>query len=654
MRPHRPWRLLVPRIALADVRGPTAGPGTWVGSGQERRQTLFVEIDPACGDPAFRDPAMLASVRAVERMLTEDPQVRAAFRFLDIARALRRALRPPPRRRRERVPGRTCTDRRVQLLLIPGGEPKARHSARGLRYLVSTPAGLVQVDRGTSAIVISGLPGRTERCMVSLSRSLLHELAHYIHHFVQVSGLPYSGRERRHSVFDIRSAPFAYVEGEPQAFLAFLDDVTPGPGRSVRRPARRGAWLRHLVTANQFLRSELACGVLLAQLLNDPGLRRHYLRCTFYRAVLPAYPALARGGRLTRAAIRATISPAENAYIKYQFIRVKHDPANTLEFVNAYLSEYPSQRRRVQSILARVSRGRLVDPAARRLNLSILAARLRAAGRSDPAARRAAARLDGQASVRFRAVAAGLARLDVDVRAPLIARTGRGVVDLNRAPSHEVDRVLRIGAHEARKLVANRAVMRSGEFLHPMDLLRAPPRALRPGASGWMALGQAAASRVLAGISAAAGAPASPFWRARPAPAGDGEARASAPGHGGEAAAGAPARTAGSQRALAQTRAGEARERPGATDVEHPRQTLQQGAGDRCVRAEDAARTARELRIELCRQLLLGGRQAVPDLRDDHLCGQRPVLVPARTPDPADDLAGQEHPLELRAAYPGS
>jgi len=76
---------------------------------------------------------------------------------------------------------------------------------------------------------------------------------------------------------------FAYVEGEPQAFLSFLQEA-----RALIASRAAAAWCA-APDPNQFLRSELACG------RSWPRSRRSLdpqplLRPSFYEVVAAAYP----------------------------------------------------------------------------------------------------------------------------------------------------------------------------------------------------------------------------------------------------------------------------------------------------------------------------------------------------------------------------
>jgi hypothetical protein len=497
----RDWRILVPLSSMGHGRRVVdpAGP----------RGEAFVDVDPADGALAFRDERVRQLVETLDDLLSNDPYVLRAFQLLRLARTMRREYEPA---RGRIIPlARAHVDQPVRFVLLPAGDVKARHSARPFAYLEPAPNGYLRAETGgASAILISGLPepGREAQ----LRRSLAHELAHYINHLLQDGGLPYSGRERAHSLYDVRTAAFAYVEGEPQAFLEFLQHLV-GEGHSagplIRRTLKRAAFVRRLVTPNQFLRSELACGRVLAALLNDRSIRGHYLRPSFYEVVASAYPGLAGAYRLTREQVRAAIPPEENAYIKVQWVRMRHDPADTLELLRAYLTEFPSQRRMALRVIADVSSGLLISEDAPRRALQEAAARIRDA--ANPLLGEAV-RVRGENRRWWRRVVMRGTGLVGDPRAPLLARTRRGVVDLNRAEVEELAHVLRVSSTEAAKLARNRAALRPGEYLDLLDILRPPPRALRQGGN-WAPLASSTWKRVLSAVESGRELSASPLRR---------------------------------------------------------------------------------------------------------------------------------------------
>lgn len=483
----RDWRILVP---LSSV-----GHGWRVVDAAGPRGETFVDVDPDDPGVVYRDERVRQLVETLAGLLGGDPYLGRAFQLLKLARTMRREYEPA---RGRIIPlARAHVDQPVRFVLLPAGDVKARHSARPFAYLEPAPNGYLRAETGgASAILISGLPepGRE----ANLRRSLAHELAHYINHLMQDSGLPYSGRERAHSLYDIRTASFAYVEGEPQAFLALLQDLVGdghGAGALFRRTEKRAAFVRRLVSPNQFLRSELACGRVLAALLVDRSIRGHYLRPSFYRVVAAAYPQLAGAYEITREQVRDAISPADNAYIKLQWVRLRHDPVDTLELLRAYLTEFPSQRRLALRVIADVSSGLLVSSEAPSRALREATARIRDA--AEPSAEAVRVRFENRRWWR-RLVRRGTGLVG-DPRAPLFARTRRGVVDLNRAEVEELAQVLRLAGTEAAKLVRNRAALRPGEYLDLLDVLRPPPRALRQGMR-WEPLASSTWKRVLSAI----------------------------------------------------------------------------------------------------------------------------------------------------------
>ena len=508
----REWRILVPLSAVGHgwrVVDPT-GP----------RGETFVDVDPADPEVAFRDLRLREVVDTLATLLYDDPYIVQAFHLLRLARTFKREYEPSQGRV---IPlSRAIADQPVRFVVLQAGDAKLRHSSRPFAYLEPVPAGYLRAETGgSSAILIYG-PSAAER-IPQLRRSLLHELAHYINHLIQDSGLPYSGRERRHSLYDIRTAAFAYVEGEPQAFLAFVENLVragrPSLERSlIRSPRRRAEWVDRLLTPNQFLRSELACGRLLGALLNDRSLRNHYLRPSFYEPVASAYPSLKGAYRLRRAQVRAAVTPAENAWLKVQYVRLRHDPADTLEFLRAYLTEFPSQRRLALRVIAAASAGLLVSAESARHQLAYSCARIRAA--AVPASERAAATraAAGHRESARRAWTQLVRRgcgLVGDPRSPLPAFTTRGEVDLNRAEPPELARTLRIPLAEATKLARNRDALRPGEYLDPSDVLRPPPRALRSNLR-WEPILPRTARKVAAAINAAAATSTSPLRRSSP------------------------------------------------------------------------------------------------------------------------------------------
>jgi hypothetical protein len=394
-----------------------------------------------------------------------------------------------------------------EVVVVPSASIRSRHSIRRLTYLEEAQVGFrPQTTGGVSLIVVSGPPGKLLCRLPLVRRSILHELAHCIHNVVQASGIPYSGRDPRHAVREIRNAPFAYVEGEPQAFLSFLDHVVPRDpsGRDSglsRRGRRPGRFVRRILTANQLLRSELACGWVLGSLLVDPRIGAHYLPASFYRIVAPAYPELA-GRRLTKSLIKRVISPSDNGYIRYQYVRLKHDPGNVMEFLRAYLAEFPCQRVRAMRLIARRSAGLLLSEDAGRRNLAGVRERILAGlgvSRPDPVEARRGAR---ERAAWICRLARETEELVGDVRTPMVIRTSRGVIDLNRSGGAEIAHVLGIDRGDAQIVVANRRELRAGEYLDLLDLVRPRSRALHPGAT-WRELSPSTYGLLLAKIHAA-------------------------------------------------------------------------------------------------------------------------------------------------------
>lgn len=497
----RDWRILVPLTAV--------GHGWRV---QEAAET-FVDVDPADPTVVFREDRMRELVEALAALLTSDPYLMRAFQLLRLARTLRREYEPSPGRV---IPlARAHVEQPVRFVIRPAGECKARHSARPFEYLEPIPGGYLRTETGGASAILIAATDEPVRPS-SLRRSLAHELAHYINHLVQDSGLPYSGRERAHSVYDIRTAAFAYVEGEPQAFLAFLQDLMGEQAEEplfVRKQARAD-FVRRLLTPNQFLRSELACGRVLAALLNDRRIRNHYVAPAFYRVVAPAYPTLAAAYRLNRTMVREAISPADNAYLKVQWVRLRHDPADTLELLRAYLTEFPTQRRLALRVIADVSSGLLVSDEAPRRALHEVAARIRdaAAGDRAPGGGPETARVRGENKRWWRRLVARGTGLVGDTRSPLFASSKRGAIDLNRAELEEIAHILRISHVEAAKLARNRDALRPGEYLDLQDVLRPPPRSLRSGAK-WEPLRSRTWKAVQAAVEAGAAIAANPLRR---------------------------------------------------------------------------------------------------------------------------------------------
>lgn len=494
----RDWRILVPLSAV--------GHGWRVVDPSGPRGETYVDVDP--GDPqvAFRDLRLREVVDTLAELLADDPYIVQAFHLLRLARSLKRDYEPAQGRV---IPlARALADQPVRFVVLPAGDAKLRHSARPFAYLEPVPAGYLRAETGgSSAILIYG-PSATTR-IAQLRRSLLHEMAHYINHLMQDSGLPYSGRERRHSLYDIRTAAFAYVEGEPQAFLAFVERLV-GEDRLIRHPKRRADWVSRLLTPNQFLRSELACGKLLGALLNDRSIRNHYLRPSFYEPVASNYPALKGHYRLKRAQVRAAVPPAENAWLKVQYVRLRHDPADTLEFLRAYLTEFPSQRRLALRVIAGCSSGLLVSPEAERDQRKYAAARIRAAATGDWREARTVRDAARRAWTQLVRRGCGLVG---DPRTPLVARTSKGEVDLNRDEAARIARVLRIRRAEAAKVERNRDALRPREYLEPTDVTKPPPRALRPNVR-WEPLTSKAARKITAALDAAGPASGNPLRRA--------------------------------------------------------------------------------------------------------------------------------------------
>jgi len=492
-----PWEILVPLSALADRRQLGA-----LTTGLPPRD-IYLRLDPRVDPPPFKDQEFGPLVRAVAELLRTDPHLAQAFRLARLALTMRSSFGIVSG---GSSPIRTVLSRSssIELVVVPDATIKSCHSTRRLTYLMMTPHGYTPATtEGASHIILSGRPADLLRRLHLVRRSILHELAHCVHHHLQASGIPYSGRDRRHFVREIRTAPFAYVEGEPQAFLLFLDGLVDriadeDGGSLVRRPRARRAWVRRLLTANQFLRSELACGYVLAALLTDTAIRRHFLSPSFYRLVAAAYPGL-RQKKLTRQLVRRTITPEDNAYIKYQFVRLKYDPGNTLQFLQAYLEEFPAIRRRVLRVIARASGGLLLSTAAARRNLNELSARIVRARVGDESSRQRHALVRRENREWLRALVRCHCNLVGDARTPLIVRTDRGEVDLNRASAEEFVKVLGIDQSEALKIVTNRSSLRAGEYLDLLDLIDPRPRALTPGAV-WRELTPAAYGFILSQV----------------------------------------------------------------------------------------------------------------------------------------------------------
>ncbi|MBI4863142.1 MAG: hypothetical protein HY815_23180, partial [Candidatus Riflebacteria bacterium] len=439
-------------------------------------------------------------LRLFHRLLTEDRFLTRAFRLVEIAVSLRSGQdallgRPASRAR----PGQP-----VDFLLMLEGQPKARHSMRRVTCLEWGDAGYVpETLEAGSRIRISGTPAQVARHLGVLRRSLLHELAHYVHNLVQDWGIPYSGRDPHHSVYEIRTAPFAFVEGEPQAFLAFLETIEPaGPDaldeRLLRRTSARRAWVRRLVSPNQFLRAELACGQVMAALLNSKALREHYVQSSFYRLVASAYPALG-SGTISARRVRMAISPAENAFIKFQFIKVKYNPANTLDFLRGYLREFPGQRRRALRAIAVASDGLLLDQHASRSALRELSARVRLSLRKDAESLTNLRDLRRERRARWMGLIAAGADLVDDAVTPLWVAAANGEIDVNRVGAAELVSGLDLEPEEAAKIVTNRRALRSGEYLDLLDVARPRPRALKHGSS-WTPLEERTYFRILGAV----------------------------------------------------------------------------------------------------------------------------------------------------------
>ena len=97
-----------------------------------------------------------------------------------------------------------------------------------------------------------------------------------------------------------------------------------------------------------------------------------------------------------------------------------------------------------------------------------------------------------------------------DTRTPLTLKTKRGELDLNRAEPEALARVLRIPATEALKLSRNRDALRPGEYLDLLDVMRPPPRAIRPN-SCWDGILTRTWKKVCAASEAASHLSASPL-----------------------------------------------------------------------------------------------------------------------------------------------